>query len=191
MSLRARLVLATLTGLVLSGIVHLAAVLMIPRLGERDAVSRLAVTMSSDRSELLTATQEGGRWLPSPDPAVAVAACAYDLGEGPVRVAARTGSMFESIAFHAKGGAVFFAVTDRAATRGSLSLVVMTRQQLDDALAEEDEAETSRDVRIVSPTAQGMVVVRTLAALPSLKAEAEAAAQAVTCTVDAEPGEQG
>lgn len=191
MSLRARFVLATLCGLVLAGLVHLVTVLTIPALSERDALSRLAVTLSSERAELLSASPERGRWLPSPDPAMAVAACAYDLDEGPVRVAARTGGLFESISFHAKGGAVFFAVTDRAATRGALDLLVMTRAQLDEAVAEEEESDISRDVRIVSPTRRGMVVVRALAALPSLRAEAEATAQAVTCTVDADPAEGG
>lgn len=190
MSPVARLALATLCGLVLAGLVHVAAVLLIPRLGERDAVSRLTDTLSADHSELLTSTAEGGRWLPSPDPAVSVAACAYNLDEGPVRVAARTGALFQSVSLHAKGGSVFFAVTDRAATRGALDLVVMTREQLDAVQAEEEE-ETSRDVRIVSPTAKGMVVVRVLAALPSLRGQAEALAQSVSCTVDPEAGERG
>ena len=61
---------------------------------------------------------------------------------------------------------MFFAVTDRAAVRGELELVVMTRRQLDEALASEDEDEPSRDVRIVAPRGEGLVIVRVARALP-------------------------
>jgi uncharacterized membrane protein len=46
--------------------------------------------------------------VPQHDPAVALAACAFNLGEGPLRVSTRTGPLFQSLAFHARGGAVFF-----------------------------------------------------------------------------------
>jgi hypothetical protein len=62
-----------------------------------------------------------------------------------------------------------------------LDLVVMTRQQLDEALAREDEDEPSRDVRVVSPTREGLVIIRVLASQPSRRAQAEDAAKAVSC----------
>ena len=105
-----------------------------------------------------------------------------------MRISAQTGSLFQSLSFHARGGGVFFAITDRAAVRGALDLVVMTRRQLDEALAAEDQDEPSRDVRIVAPQREGFVVVRALAALPSLREEAEAAAKSVSCTIDQPPG---
>ena len=45
-------------------------------------------------------------------------ACAFDLEDGPVRVSTKTNALFQSLSFHARGGSVFFAVTDRAAVRG-------------------------------------------------------------------------
>ena len=187
MSDSARFLLATLCGLFLAGIVHLTAVLAVPWLSERDAFSRLRPTLTADRSELVAAPAAADTWLPQPDPAVAVAACAYSLDEGPVRIAATTGPLFQSLSFHARGGGVFFAVTDRAAIRGALDLVVMTRRQLDEALATEDQDEPSRDVRIVAPQREGFVVVRVLAAFPSLREEAETAAKSVSCTIDQPP----
>jgi uncharacterized membrane protein len=183
MSDRARFLFATLCGLFLAGIVHLAAVLAMPWLSERDAFSRLRATLVADKSEIVAAPA-ADTWLPHPDPAVAVSACAYNLDEGPVRVSAQTGPLFQSLSFHSKAGGVFFAITDRAAIRGALDLVVMTRQQLDEALATEDEDEPSRDVRIVAPQREGFVAVRVLAAYPSLRQEAEAAAKSVSCTID-------
>lgn len=186
MSARERFLLATLAGLVLAGLVHLSTVFALPYLAEMDALSRLRGTMSADKSEIVAAAGDGVTWVPQHDPASAIAACAYNLDEGPVRVSARTGPMFQSLGFHARGGAVFFAVTDRAAIRGSLELVVMTRRQLDEALAREDEEDPSRDVRIVSPSREGLVIVRTVAAFPSQREAATEAAKAVSCTIDRE-----
>ena len=188
MSDGARFLFASLCGVVLAGIVHLSAVLAMPWLSERDAFSRLRATMTMDKSELIAAPAAAETWLPHPDPAAAVSACAYNLDEGPVRISAKTGALFQSLSFHARAGGVFFAITDRAAIRGALDLVVMTRRQLDEALASEDEDEPSRDVRIVAPQREGFVVVRALAALPSLREEAETAAKSVSCTIDQPPG---
>ncbi len=180
----ARIALATLCGLVLAGMVHLSAVLAMPWLAERDAFSRLRATVAADRSELVAGPGDDSTWLPHPDPAAALATCAYNLDEGPVRVSARTGALFQSLSMHARGSGVFFAITDRAAIRGALDLVVMTRRQLDLALAQEDEEDPSRDVRIVSPTREGLIVVRALAAHPSQRELAAEAARSVSCTID-------
>ena len=85
MTLRSRFLLATICGLVLAGIVHLATVLAIPHLAEKDAFSRLRATLSTDRSEIVAAPGDQGTWLPYPDPGVALSTCAYTLDEGPVR----------------------------------------------------------------------------------------------------------
>jgi uncharacterized membrane protein len=81
---------------------------------------------------------------------------------------------------------VFFAVTDRAAVRGELQIVVLTQRQLDEALAQEDEDEPSRDVRIVAPRRVGFVIIRVAAPFPSQRPLAEEAAKAVSCVVDEE-----
>jgi uncharacterized membrane protein len=192
MSENARFALATLCGLMLAALVHIGAVLSLPYLSEQDAYSRLRATLASERSELIAGTGPGAvTWLPQPDGATAVAACAYDLAEGPMRVATRTGSMFESLSFHSRGGGVYFAVTDRAAARGTLNLVIMTRRQIDEALAREDEAAPSRDVRIVAPAREGLVIVRVLAAYPSQRPLAEELAKTVSCTTEPDPTTQG
>ena len=103
-----------------------------------------------------------------------------------MRVSARTGALFQSVSLHARAGGVFFAITDRAAVRGALDLVLMTRRQLDEALATEDPDEPSRDVRIVAPSREGLVVIRVLAAFPSQREEASEVAKSVSCTIDRE-----
>jgi uncharacterized membrane protein len=191
MSESARFILATLCGLALAVAVHIVIVMGAPRFAEHDAFSRLSATMHSDHAEIVSAPGGAGTWLMRPDPTVAVAACAFDLSEGPMRISTKVGPLFESLSFHSQGGAVFYAVTDRAAVRGELELVLMTPRQLDEALAADDESEPSRDVRIVSPRTKGFVIVRVAVPFPSQRAEAEAAAKAVSCAVDAEEGDEG
>ena len=186
-----RLLLATLCGLVLAGIVHIGTVLSIPRFAEKDALSLARGSESLDHPLLIhrlatdgTATPPQTSWLPIPDPAVAVGVCAYDLDDGPMRVSARTGSLTLSFAVHGRPGA-FYAVTDQAAVRGALELVIMTRAQYDEALANEDDNAVSRDLRIVAPEREGYAVVRVIAALPSQRAMANQAVEAVSCSIDA------
>jgi hypothetical protein len=70
--------------------------------------------------------------------------------------------------------------------RGNIELVIMTRRQFDEALANADEDERNRDVRIVAPGREGYVVVRVLSALPSQQAMANQAARSVSCTIESE-----
>jgi uncharacterized membrane protein len=196
MSARARFLVATASGLVLAALVHLATVLAIPALSRTDALSRTRGTVNADQAVLVRALQpdpakgDGAAtqptWLPAADPDVAVAVCAYNLDDGPVRVTARTGALFQSLSVHARNGS-FYAITDQAAVRGTLDLVVMTRRQFDEVLASSDEDEVSRDLRVVAPARQGYVVVRVLAGLPSQRAQADEAARSVACTLDAPP----
>ncbi|SOR31854.1 conserved protein of unknown function; putative exported protein [Methylorubrum extorquens] len=184
--------LATACGLVIAGIVHIATVLAIPRFSEGDAFTRARASETLDHPlrihGLAGAPAANGEWLPNPDPAVSVGVCSYDLDDGPMRVSAQAGSLMLSVSMHSRRGA-FYAVTDQAAVRGGLDLVVMTRAQFDEALANDVAGEVTRDVRIVAPARRGFAVVRVIAALPSERAVADAAVQAVSCTIDspAEP----
>ncbi|GEO98017.1 DUF1254 domain-containing protein [Methylobacterium haplocladii] len=190
MSTRGRFILATLCGLVLAGIVHIVTVRAIPYFAQGDAFSRARSSESLDHPLRIHSLAVAGApaaaeaWLPIPDPAVAVGVCAYDLDDGPMRVSARTGALTLSIAVHSRKGA-FYAVTDQAAVRGSLDLVIMTRGQYDEALASENENEVNRDVRIVANEREGYAVVRVIAALPSQSAMANDAVDAVSCSIDA------
>ncbi|MCB8820081.1 DUF1254 domain-containing protein [Microvirga rosea] len=184
-----RFLLATGCGLVLAAGVHIAVVLAAPYFAQNDAFGRLQETLTEDQAQVISAPGASKTWVPLADPATAVAACAFDLSDGPVRVTAKTAQDFLSFSFHTKTRGVFFAVTDRAAVRGELELVVMTPRQLDEARAAEDENDPSRDVRIVAPQEQGYIVVRVAAPHASQRGRAEETAKAVTCTVDEDEDE--
>lgn len=179
-----RFLLATSCGLVLAAGVHIVAILASPYFAEKDAFARIRPTLAADKAQIVSAPGRTDTWLPLPDPAVAVAACAFDLREGPMRVSAKTGPLFLSFSFHTKTGGAFFAITDRAAVRGELEIVALTARQLDEARAQEDQSEPSRDVRIIAPRQQGFIVIRVAAPTPSLRPQAEETARSVSCTSD-------
>ncbi len=171
-----RFILATLCGLVLAGLVHLATVLAIPYLAAGDALARSRATLANDTSVLVHAAAVGGppirprhrrrrpragcrrrirRWRSASAPTTSTTARCDHRRDRP---------LLETIALHGRNGA-YYAITDQAAVRGTVELVIMTRRQFDEALASADEDERNRDMRIVAPSRQGFVSVRVLAAL--------------------------
>lgn len=172
------MLLVLLVGLVLAGIVHILAVLLIPRFADHDAHALLSGRGLEGRAELIDPAQTR---LLDRDPAAVVAICAYDLADGPLRIEARRGGLPLAISLHQPGGGVFYAVTDRAAVRGGISFVIVTRAQLNERIAQEDEGEVEREFRVVAPLERGLVVTRVLARRASERQEAEALATATTC----------
>ncbi|MFJ5368354.1 hypothetical protein ACIPIA_03945 [Bosea sp. CER48] len=178
-----RFLMCTLAGLILAAIVHIVAILAVPSLSRRDAADVYRELGTEGHAELIPAPG-AARGLPAlreADPNVAIAICSYDLSAGPVRVVARTGTLPLGLTLHQQGGGVIYAITDRAAIRGVLDFLVLTEAQRDERIAEDEEGETSRELRVVSDTTQGLIVARVLVRLPSDKADAEALATGVAC----------
>jgi uncharacterized membrane protein len=177
-----RLLLATSAGLVLAGIVHIVTILLIPVLSESDAAHAYAALGAGGQAELVRAGDARGLPLPrEDDPATVTAVCSYDLSAGPMRVVARAGTLPLALTLHRQGGGTLYAITDRAAIRGVLEFVVMTQEQRDERDARDEEGEAARELRVVSDSERGLIVVRVLARLPSDRADAEALASGVAC----------
>lgn len=180
-ALARRFALATLAGLALAGIVHIATVLLIPQFSEQDAATAYATLGMGGKAELIPPGAPDLPDLRDADPATVTAICSYDLSTGPMRVVAHTGSLPLGLSLHRQGGGVAYAITDRAAIRGTLEFVVMTEAQHDEALAQDEDGETVRELRVVSDTEQGLIVARVLMERPSDRSEAEALATGVAC----------
>lgn len=176
-----RFALATLAGLVLAGIVHIVTILLIPQLSEHDAAAAYMTLGTGGKAELISSGAPSKPDLRDADPATVMAVCSFDLSAGPVRVVARTGSLPLGLSLHRRGGGVVYAITDRAAIRGTLEFVVMTEAQHDERLANDEDGETLRELRVVSDTEQGLIAARVLAERPSDRPEAEALATGVAC----------
>jgi uncharacterized membrane protein len=171
-----------LGGAMTAGLVHVVAILIIPLYASNDAYARLSHLGSTNATILLPAADAAGRLFPYADPAVPAAFCRYDLHDGPVRIKAPiTRYEFSSLSFHTRRGAIFYALTDRAATQNALDALIVTEKQLRVIAAHDSEDEPSRDLRIVSSTDEGFVLMRSFSETPSLMQEAEARASALKC----------
>ena len=179
--------------LLIGAAVHLVAVLAMPRLAARDAFARIAAVapvgdmtaLTSGRAAAIPkAGDAAADLLPGLDPASALAACRYDLALGPLKLrAAMEPDRFVSLSFHSRHGAIYYALTDRAASRGKLDVVVLDARQLEKAEAQENEDEPNQDLRLIAPEREGFVLVRALARDSGAMDEAQARLKAVSCEV--------
>jgi uncharacterized membrane protein len=167
---------------ILAGLVHLVALLMIPAMAERDAFARVEALGAPFKTIALPTPSPKSRLIPHADPAVAAAVCRYDLSGGPVRARAplsRPG--FAALSFHSRRGAIFYALTDGAAAKGRMDALIVTAEQLRVLESHDDEDNPTEDLRIVSPTPQGFVMMRALSQSPDDMASVEEEAAAMTC----------
>jgi uncharacterized membrane protein len=162
----------------LAALAHLLTILLVPRYARHDVASELLATGGDNRAEFLP---DNGRRVLDFDPGTAVATCGFDLADGPLRIRARIGHLPFAVSIHQRGGGVLYAVTDRAAQRGAIDFVLMTREQFEERVARDDEGEGEREMRVVSPAVQGIVAARVLVRLPSDRLVADALAAGMAC----------
>jgi uncharacterized membrane protein len=173
---------------IVGALVHFIVILVIPIVATRDAYARLADLGPVGATIALARPSPTERRFPYADPALASAFCRFDLSAGPVRVKAPVGRAgFASLSFHTRRGAVFYALTDKAATHGLMEAIVVTPSQLRALIAHDDEDNPSQDLRIVSATNEGFVLMRAFSELPSLYAAAEAQVESLSCASEPAP----
>jgi uncharacterized membrane protein len=190
-NLRRRLIdllMLALGAAMIAALVHIVAILIIPLYATHDAFARLSQLGPVNATIVLAQPSPQERLIPYGDPAVASAFCRFDLTDGPLRVKAPVdGSGFASLSFHTRRGSIFYAITDKAATHGMLEALVLNEEQLRALTARDDEDVPVTDLRIVSTTNTGFVVMRSLSEQPSLYPRAESAVRALNCANEAIP----
>ncbi len=154
-----------LAGLLLGIAVHILSVFALPRLAPQDARSRLADVTTVNRVTTLSGGNEVV--LPLADPAFETAVCRYDLSAGALHVRAPVTPHYTAIALYTSTGIAFGAINDRAATRRTLDLFVVTQAQRRE-LSTDEEDTAADNLILVSPTTEGFVLIRALAVQPSL-----------------------
>ena len=154
-----RLLYAILVGLVGAGIVHIAVLLLLPTLTERDAWSRLAA--AADLYVVVPADGSGQSppVVEAPDPQFAAVACRFDLEDGPVRVKGQGTVPFWSASIYDRSGNNVYNFNDRTAEGGALDFVVVTPAQMID-MRKELPAELASSVFVEADIDEGMLVVR-------------------------------
>jgi uncharacterized membrane protein len=172
--------------LFLAGIVHIVSIFAMPWLAPKDAFARMAAAAPVHQMTLLPdpTPQESA---PFDDPALVQGVCRYDLSQGRLRLRANLPpDELLLMSFHGRQGQVYYSMTDRSATRGSLDVLILTRPQLDIVEANDKEDELPQDLRIIAPTLEGFILLRALSERPSLRDEARQRISAVTCSLESD-----
>ena len=175
-----RWLLWTLAAVILGGIVHLGAILMLPRTASRDADARLAAITPVNTMTPIPAPTPNDAVLPFMDPAFAVAVCRYDLAAGPMKLTAPVSQAYTSVTFYNRLGVAYYGINDRAAGRRQIELDLMTTPQRD-ALPEDADVTAADRLIIESPTPTGLIVLRALSPEPSLMPMAQASLARARC----------
>ena len=185
---------------VVAGATHLVSILIMPRLAAKDGYARIAAIAPANRVVALPALpgraaapasrieallRGGGETAPFEDPALVTAVCRFDLSRGPVRLIANPEpETLLLLSYHSRWGEVFYSMTDRSATRGHIETLLFVAAQRDDVEANDSDDELPRELRIVSPTTQGFVTIRSLAETPGGEPAARKRVAAVSCAAD-------
>jgi len=175
-----RWLLWILAGTLLGGIVHLVAVLMLPRTATQDAYARLSPIAPVNAVAPLPEPTPQNAVMPFMDPAFASAVCRYDLAAGPIKLTVPISPAYTSVSFYTRRGVAYYAINDRSAGRRQIELQLMTAAQRADL--PDDEEVTAADRLIVeSPSDTGLILMRALAPEPGLMPVAQATLSRATC----------
>jgi uncharacterized membrane protein len=123
-----------LGAVLLGGIVHLATVLLLPRLATQDAYARVSAIAPVNSVIAVPPPTPEKAVMPFMDPAFAVSVCRYDLSRGPLKFSVPISQAYTSVSFYTRSDVAYYAINDRAA-----GLIV------------------------ASPTTTGLIVIRALA----------------------------
>jgi uncharacterized membrane protein len=157
-----RLLFTIIAGVLLGGIVHLVAVLALPRIATQDAYSRLTPMTKLNAVTQLAAAEPGNAPMPFMDPAFALAICRYDLSGGPIKLTVPVSQAYTSVSFYTRTDVAYYAINDRAAGRRVIELDLMTAAQRAELPENEDITAADRLI-VASPTTTGLIVIRALA----------------------------
>src|SRR5512138_2417187 len=158
-----RWLLWLLAGVLLGGIVHLVAVLILPRTATQDAYSRLTPIAPVNAVAAVPQPSAQSETMPFMDPAFASVVCRYDLSEGPIKLSVPVSPSYTSVSFYTRSEVAYYAINDRAAGRRVIELDLMTAAQRAELPENEDITAADRLI-VASPTTTGLIVIRALVA---------------------------
>lgn len=164
---------------VMAVLAHVTSLFLLPSLSRDDSLSRLERGAAINRTVLIEEAEM--KALPLVDPAVAMAVCHYDLTAGPVRIRVPLSETFLSISLAQKQRGIYASVSDRAATGGSLDLVVATQDQLDRITRLDEEDQAIEEIRIAAPRSTGLAILKVVVDRPSSRERALDVLRAARC----------
>jgi uncharacterized membrane protein len=167
-------------GLLLGLAIHLVVILILPRIAENTAYTRIAAIDALNRTTLLKVPAPGEANPLHLDPDMSYGLCQLDLSEGPGEVTGTLPLAFWSVAVYDTAGTVLYSTTNRDGIGQTLDLGIFDPAQT--RLLAEQKIDISPGLLIVeSRTDQVFVIVRLAPPHPSMRARYEAQLERLAC----------
>lgn len=113
----------------LSGVIHIVAILAVPYFAEADGWSRLVPHAGEDMFAELPAGESAQGAVPGLDPLFVNGACRLDLASTPAGITVDARDRFWSAALYDPQGTIIFSLNDRTAAQGRLDMIVVNTEQ--------------------------------------------------------------
>ncbi|MGL4243398.1 MAG: DUF1254 domain-containing protein [Beijerinckiaceae bacterium] len=170
----------------LAVMVHILTVLAMPAVAMRTSGQLLQARAGDAAPQVVPPPAPGGELSPFADPAMVTGVCGFDLADGPFRIRAQMGDWFSSLVVLSPKGAVVHGLSDKAATRRLLDVVLATEQQIRALEAQDPDDRPPQEIRLRMPIARGVAVLRSLAPRASDVASVTETLRRAQCAVLAE-----
>lgn len=168
-------------GLVLAGLIHIGAVLLLPMVAPRNANARLIGLGPVNTMIQLPTAEPGKQVMPMMAPDVRYALCRYDLSAGPVRLKAPIGDELWMIALYTPEGSNFYAVAGGDLKRDEVDLIIATGDQTVMEASVDAPVDAERVLVVNSPVTEGVALIRAPLAGPSGAGRAERGLKRAYC----------
>ena len=165
-----------LAGVLLGGIVHICATFAAPVLGSGLAYQRLSESLPVNRMITLPALAFSRQVLPFLPPDTLYAVCRYDLSGGPIAVTAAVSGPGWVLSLHNREGDNFYALPGQQLNEERVSFLLVASGTADLRTG------AAADTQVVSPTTEGLIVVRAPVIGTAWQAETEASLRYASCT---------
>jgi len=157
--MRTRLFYLTICGLLLAGIIHIIIVLLIPKLGSKDAAKQIASKLSSDKFYFIDDGKSLG--ISNTDPFLKLSVCKFDLTNHAIEIIGPSTKNFWSASVFDERGRVIYSMNDRTAIKNQLRMIVVNPIQMADIRQTQPE-EVESSILVESQSMRGFVLLRAL-----------------------------
>jgi uncharacterized membrane protein len=168
--------------LLLGGIIHIAATMVVPFVGAGHALARLRDALPANRMVLLPAAAPGKQLLPFLAPDALYAMCRYDISVDSLLVTAGVAQAGWTLSLHTPQGDNFYVMPAQEGRRNDISLTVVPSAERMGGFVATPRRVSADETHVASPSWEGIVVVRAPLRGLNWRAETEAALRRATCT---------
>ena len=171
----------TLLGAALTaGIIHICATFATPVIGSGNAFQKLRETLPLNSMVVLPPGAPARQALPYLPPDALYAMCRYELTGGSVSVTAAVVDTGWVLSLHTPRGENFYVMPQQLLRRTEVSFLVTPAGVADQARA--PRVATPADTQVLSPSIEGLIVIRAPLKGLAWQAETEAALARSSCT---------